>query len=338
MGVRLVAAVGLVMLCGAVGMSAQVRVWEGSLKLAASDEGPGNPTPAFSASRFGPVYPYAMRDDLRGTESEHAWRAVFLENEYLKCTILPDLGGHIYTCVDKINGVPMFYANPTVKKALISYRGAWAAFGDEFNFPVSHNWVTLSPVDFATGTESDGSAWVTVGNRDRVEGMRWTVEMVLRPGSTVLEEHVTLSNPGNVRQRYYWWNNGGVEVWNDSRIWYPMPFTIEEGKVVAWPERSWKGDMSVVGNQVNGAFARFGHGTRESYMGVYNLHTDAGIVHYADHNEVPGMKIWTWGVDAEGLGWRKALSDDNSAYAEVQAGLFQDQDTYRFLDPQKTVR
>lgn len=112
-----------------------------------------------------------MRENVRKTESVHAWRAVYLENEYLKCTVLPDLGGHIYTCVDKINGKPMFYANPSFKKALIGYRGAWSAFGVEFNFPVSHNWVSLSPVDWSYGKGTDGSASVTVGNLDRVYGM-----------------------------------------------------------------------------------------------------------------------------------------------------------------------
>jgi len=67
-----------------------------------------------------------MRQIVRSTETTHNWRAVFLENEYLKCTILPDVGGHIYTCIDKINGKPMFYANSSLKKALVAYRGAWA--------------------------------------------------------------------------------------------------------------------------------------------------------------------------------------------------------------------
>jgi hypothetical protein len=49
--------------------------------------------------------------------------------------VLPDIGGHLYTCLDKISGQPMFYANPSIKKANIGYRGAWAAFGIEFNFP-----------------------------------------------------------------------------------------------------------------------------------------------------------------------------------------------------------
>src|SRR5204862_5736831 len=113
-------------------------------------------------------------------------------------------------------GKPMFYANPSIKKADIGYRGAWAAFGIEFNFPVSHNWVSMSPVDFAFGKHADGSASVTVGNIDRVYGMQWAVELVLRPKSAVLEERVTLSNRSDVRHRFYWWNNAGVEVWRSE--------------------------------------------------------------------------------------------------------------------------
>ena len=72
----------------------------------------------------------------------------------------------------------MFYANASIKKAAVGYRGAWAAFGIEFNFPVSHNWVSMSPVDFVLHKNADGSASVIVGNVDRVYGMEWTVELV----------------------------------------------------------------------------------------------------------------------------------------------------------------
>ena len=38
-----------------------------------------------------------------------------------------------------------------------------------------------------------------------------------------------------------------------------------------------------------------------------------------------------------GLDWRKALSDDNSGYLEVQAGLFRNQETYAFLEPRQVI-
>ena len=134
----------------AASLSAEVRAWEGTLPLPAYEEALPDPNPPFdlfATSRFN--YPYTLRENLTGRRIDVEWRAIFLENEFLKCSILPDVGGHLYTCVDKLSGQPMFYANPSLKKARIGYRGAWAAFGIEFNFPVSHNWVSMSPVQFA---------------------------------------------------------------------------------------------------------------------------------------------------------------------------------------------
>ena len=319
---------------------AQVRVWQGTLTLPTYEEGLPDPNPAFdqfTTNRFN--YPYTLRNNLTSRRSDHAWRTVYLENEYLKCSVLPDIGGHLYTCFDKISGKPMFYANPSIKKAAIAYRGAWAAFGVEFNFPVSHNWMTMSPVSFTFAQHEDGSASATVGNVDRVYGMEWTVELLLRPKSTVLEQRVTLSNRSDVRHRFYWWNNAGVEAWDDTRIEYPMRFVATHGftEIHPWPVDQDGVDYSVLGNQKKGPVSMFAHGTREGFMGVWNPHTNTGTVHYAEYEKVPARKIWSWGVDADGLDWRKALSDNDSAYLEVQAGLFRNQETYAFLEPRQTI-
>ena len=320
---------------------AQVRVWQGTLVLPTYEEGSPDPNPPFdqfTTNRFN--YPYTLRNNLTGKRSDHSWRAIFLENEYLKCSVLPDIGGHLYTCVDKISGKPMFYANPSIKKAAIAYRGAWAAFGVEFNFPVSHNWVTMSPVNFAFSTHDDGSASVAIGNIDRVYGMEWTVEIVLRPKSTLLEQRVTLSNRSDARHRFYWWNNAGVAAWDDSQIVYPMRFAATHGftEVHTWPVDQDGVDYSILRNHTKGPVSMFAHGSRENFMGVWNPHTNTGTVHFADYGQLPAKKIWSWGADADGLDWRKALSDDNSAYLEVQAGLFRNQETYAFLDPRQVIR
>lgn len=320
--------------------TAQVHVWQDTLTLPTYEEAAPDPNPPFDQYANGRFnYPYTLRDNLTDQRSDHAWRAVFLENEYLKCSVLPDLGGHIYTCTDKISGQPMFYQNPSIKKAAISYRGAWAAFGVEFNFPVSHNWVSLSPVDFAFGKKDDGSASVVVSNVDRVYGMQWSVELVLRPHSTVLEEKVTLNNRSDVRHRFYWWNNAGVEVWDDSRIQYPMRFTASHGfrEVERWPIEADGIDLSIIKNQTKGPVSLFVHASREPFMGVWHPHTNTGTAHYADYSQLPAKKIWSWGTDPDGLDWRKTLSDNNSAYVEIQAGLFRNQETYAFLEPRQTI-
>ncbi len=321
-------------------LQAQVRVWEGTLTLPTYEEGAPDPNPPFdqfAGNKFN--YPYTLRDNLTSRRTNHRWRAVFLENQYLKCSVLPDIGGHLYSCTDKISGQSMFYDNSAIKKAAVGYRGAWAAFGIEFNFPVSHNWVSMSPVDFAYLKNGDGSASVFVGNIDRVYGMEWQVELRLRPASTVLEERVTLSNRSDVRHRFYWWNNAGVRVSDDSRIVYPMRYAASHGftEVRPWPLDPDGNDLSVIRNHIHGAVSYFVHGSREEFMGVWHPATKTGTVHFANYGDLPAKKIWSWGVDEEGLDWRKALSDDNSAYVEVQAGLFRNQETYAFLEPRQSI-
>ena len=153
---------------------AQVRVWEGILTLPTYEEGMPDPNPPFDQftnNKFN--YPYVLRENLTSRRVNHDWRAIYLENEYLKCSALPDIGGHLYTCVDKISGQSMFYANTSIKKAVVGYRGAWAAFGTEFNFPVSHNWVSMSPVEVAFHNNADSSRSVETA------APRWSWETLI---------------------------------------------------------------------------------------------------------------------------------------------------------------
>jgi hypothetical protein len=286
------------------------------------------------------IYPYTTRTNLTDRRAPRTWRTLVLENEHLRLTVLPDLGGRIYSCVDKANGAEMFYANPSIKYADVAYRGAWVALGVEFNFPVSHNWVTVSPVDFGTVRHPDGSASVWVGNVDRPYGMQWRVELRLRPGRSLLEQTTTLYNRSDVRRRFYWWTTASVGAEGDSHILYPMEFSAAHhfADVDTWPVDSSGVDLSYPRNHTGGFVSRFAYGSREGFIGVYDPRTESGTVHVADHHDMPGQKIWSWGWDDEGKDWRRALSDDESAYLEVQAGLFRNQETYAFLEPQQLLR
>jgi tetratricopeptide (TPR) repeat protein len=321
--------------------SKAVRVWQDTMELPTYEEGLPDENPPFDQfvtnGRFN--YPYTIRENLTNRVAPRRWRTLNLENEYLKCVILPDLGGHLYRCIDKRNGADMFYANPSLKFARIAYRGVWAAYGIEFNFPVSHNWMTASPIDFSTSTAQDGSASVWVRNIDRVYGMEWCVELTLHPGQALLEQKTTLYNPGAERHRFYWWTNAGVQVWDDSRLYYPQQYSVTHGFVDldTWPVTRDRVDLSVVGHHKFGPVSRFSYASNEPYMGVYSPKTNAGVVHYSARTDLPSKKVFSWGSDAEGLEWRKALSDNNSAYVEIQAGLFRDQETYGFLDPQQSI-
>jgi hypothetical protein len=319
-----------------------VRLTEATVTLPTYEEDLPDVNPRFDLFARRPflIYPYTARTNLTDRRAERTWRTLVLENEHLRVVVLPDLGGRIYSAVDKANGAEMFYANPSIKLADVAYRGAWVALGVEFNFPVSHNWMTVSPVDFATVRHPDGSASVWVGNIDRPYGMQWRVELRLRPGRSLLEQTTTLENRSDVRHRFYWWTTASVRADGDSRILYPMELTASHhfADVDTWPVDSTGRDLSLPRNHLAGFVSRFAHGSREPFMGVYRPSTGSGVVHVADPHEMPGKKIWSWGWDDEGKDWRRALSDDESAYLEVQAGLFRNQETYAFLEPHERLR
>ena len=319
-----------------------VEATERTVTLPTYEEDPPDVNPRFDLFARRPflIYPYTARTNLTDRRSDRTWRTLVLENEHLKLVVLPDLGGRIYSCVDKATGQDLFYANTAIKYADVAYRGAWVALGVEFNFPVSHNWMTVSPVDFGTVRHEDGSASVWVGNIDRPYGMQWRVELRLRPGRSLLEQVTTLYNRSDARHRFYWWTTASVPADGDTHILYPMEFSAAHhfADVDSWPVDSTGTDLSYPRNHTAGFVSRFAHAAREAFMGVYCPTTGSGMVHVAEPHEMPGKKIWSWGWDDEGKDWRRALSDDASAYLEVQAGLFRNQETYAFLEPQQVLR
>jgi tetratricopeptide (TPR) repeat protein len=308
------------------------RVWEGSIRLRTWDEGPADPIPQFQALNTGrPWYPYPIRSAFGKQSHEQGWRTLNLENEYLACIVLPDLGGRLYSCRDKLSGQEMFHANSSVKKAMIGLRGAWAASGVELNFPVGHSLVTTSPVDSGIARTAD-SASVWVGATDRVTGMRWRVEFTLEPGVAALRQRVYLENATPVRHHYYWWTNAGVLLHDDTRLVVPTQLIATHGttRIDPWPINNAGQDRSLPAAYPT-SIGLFAYQSREPFLAVYQPSTHSGTLHYADPGEVPGKKIWVWGRN-EAAEMRRTLSDDNSLYVEIQAGVFGNQETYGLME------
>jgi hypothetical protein len=67
------------------------RVWEDSMTIPTSEEGPPDPNPPFDLFNTGRFlnYPYTLRHNLVDRRIPQKWRTLNLENEYLKCAVLP---------------------------------------------------------------------------------------------------------------------------------------------------------------------------------------------------------------------------------------------------------
>jgi tetratricopeptide (TPR) repeat protein len=318
-----------------VAQNVPARGWEGTVDLPTYLLGEEDPFPPFGIVNSHHVYPYTMLDDLTDRRENKRYRAIFLENEYLKATILPDVGGRLYSLYDKLAGREVFYRNHVVKYGLVSLRGAWISGGIEFNFPNGHTVVTVSPVDSQLSQDSDGSARAIVGGVDQITGMHWEVALILRPGAARLEQQVTLFNDTPTENLFWYWANAAVPATEDMQFIYPMREVNPHSRTEIWSYPVWKGVDYSWYKQIRQPTSLFGLGIRRDFFGAYYHNSDYGVVHVADHREVPGKKVWSWGVAQDGLIWTDLLTDQDGPYNEIQSGRFETQLDREYMPPQR---
>src|SRR5262245_31009119 len=310
------------------------RIWEAPLIIPTYELNPPNPYPAlldWQRRKWRPVYPYPFLDSLGSEKTNKTWKAVYLENEYLRVTVLPELGGHVYQIFDKTLNRDIIYSNPVMKYGMVALRGAWVSGGIEWNFPDGHTLTTVAPIDYVMRTESDGSAAVAIGDTERVQRMQWQVILRLRPGTRVLESEVTLNNRRNVPGRYWYWSTAGAPAAPDLRFNYPMR---EAYPHAFWPVFKFPIEKGVdIGrfSEVPNFLSLFARDSKRDYFGIYYEKSDWGVVHVADHGELPGKKTWTWGTDDNGDIWIDKLTDGGGQYVEFQGGRFETQMEHQFI-------
>ncbi|MBC7330482.1 DUF5107 domain-containing protein [bacterium] len=309
----------------------ETKVWEDEIEIPTYCLGDEDPFPPFQREGDDSIYPYTMLDDITDHKITRSYHAVFLENEYLLITVLPELGGRIYSAYDKISGREVFYRNNVIKPALIALRGAWISGGVEFNFPKGHSTTTVSPILYKTNRYPDGSGSVIVGNRERLSGMKWLVEIKLYPDKAYIETNIALYNPTSFPHRFYFWSNAAVPAHEKMQFFYPITsayygattvrFPINEGVDLSW--------------YINHKFAvdLFAKDCKDDFFCSYDHSTDFGVVHFANRFDAIGKKFFTWGSADDGLIWADILSDGDGPYCEIQSGRFKDQSTYDFLLP-----
>ena len=83
--------------------------------------------------------------------------AIWIENEYIKVMVLPELGGRVQMAYDKIAKRHFVYYNHVIKPALVGLIGPWISGGIEFNWPQHHRPTTYMPVDTCIEENADGS-------------------------------------------------------------------------------------------------------------------------------------------------------------------------------------
>jgi tetratricopeptide (TPR) repeat protein len=284
------------------------------------------------------VYPYTMQDHLYRTKEDRTYKALFLENEYLKVTCLPELGGRLHSVFDKTQGKETFHLNNVIKPSMIAMRGAFISGGVEWNAgPQVHTVTILSPVDALVGTNPDGSAYLEVSNLEQTLRIRWTVRVTLHPGKAYLDEQIRIANPVDAVNPYYFWNCTAFPCHEGTRFIYPMTLGTDHYGVqfFSWPIHEGK-DLSWLKNYETWA-SIFSVDCVFDFFGGYDVPADRGVVQVANHYELSGKKAWTWGQWDFGLVSQKNLTDDDGPYIEIQSGPLPTQSDYGMLAPRQEV-
>ncbi|MCS2170790.1 DUF5107 domain-containing protein [Scandinavium sp. TWS1a] len=327
-----------------------VNVWQESLQIPTYETGPQDIHPMFLENRVyqgssGAVYPYGVTDTLSENKTLKEWQAVWLENDYIKVMILPELGGRVHRAWDKVRQRDFVYHNEVIKPALVGLLGPWISGGIEFNWPQHHRPTTFMPVDFTIEAHEDGAQTVWVGETEPMYGLQVMTGFTLRPERAALEIGSRVYNGNATPRHFLWWANPAVKGGEGHQSVFPPDVTavFDHGKraVSAFPIATgtyYKVDYSAgvdISRYKNVPVPTSYMAEKSAYdfVGAWSHDENGGLLHVANHHIAPGKKQWSWGYSEFGQAWDKSLTDTNGPYIELMTGIFADnQPDFTWLD------
>ena len=331
----------------------EVRVWEDTLILPTYVMNPNDVNPEFfkndsyqGASRV--IYPYPLMDNFTNKKIMGTYKGLFLENEYIKLCILPELGGKLFYATDKTNNYEIFYRQHVIKPAHIGMLGAWISGGIEWCVFHHHRASTMLPMEYNLSENPDGSKTIWIGETEPRQRMRWVIGVTLHPGKSLIDVNARLINSTESAHSMLYWANVATHVNENYQIFFPpsTQYAVFHAKnsFSHWPVtvgtyngfEYYKGnvDASWWKNHPN-PVSFFAFNLKEGFLAGYDFEKDAGTLHVANPHIVAGAKLWEWGPGPEGSFWdTKVLTDSDGPYAELMTGAFSDnQPDYSWIKP-----
>lgn len=316
-----------------------VKIWEEDVSIPSYEVGAADKNPMFLEKRVyqgssGKVYPYPTIESISREKKDKLWRAVYLENEYLKIMILPQLGGRIQRAYDKTNDYDFVYYNRVIKPALVGLTGPWISGGIEFNWPQHHRPTSFMPLEYRLQAQEDGSKTLLVHDVDQMYGTKALTAFTLYPGKAYIEIKGQLYNRTALPQTFLWWANPAVAVNEHTQSVFPpdVHTVYDHGKraVSSFPmatgvyykhDYSEGVDISRYKN-IPVPTSYMAESSKYDFVGGYDEQRQAGLLHVADHHISPGKKQWTWGCGDFGKAWDRNLTDEDGPYIELMTGIF----------------
>ena len=314
-----------VMVC--IGQNKSLQVFEFSKYILTHQLTPAGPVP----TAFDPngVYPYETYVETSARPVPKNYRLVVLENRHLKVTVCPDLGGKVYSMINKPSGKEVLYVPEVIRYTRILPRFYFIAGGIEVSFPISHSPTQNETVTYKID-KTKNRVYVTCGERELRFGMQWSVEYSLGADDHFLTQRVLYYNPGTKAYPWMSWSNAALPADQETKFNFPSGHVLSHASVIDsldWETKGPKTESEI--KEMTGYFWK----TKDvNAFGAFTPSTGTGLYHIADEKSAPGIKLWSYGNDSS---WSVLSTAQNKRYIEIQGGPIGDQSIKLELQPKQ---
>ncbi|MEW2135114.1 DUF5107 domain-containing protein [Streptomyces sp. NPDC005409] len=272
------------------------------------------------------LLPVRIRDGYRRERSEQEFASIVIENEHLRVTVLPGLGGRVHSLVHRPTGRELLYRNPVFQPAHFALNGAWFSGGIEWNTGATgHTTLSCAPLHAALVHAPDGGVMVRLWEWERLRDLPFQVDLWLPEDSEFLYVGVRVRNPHERPAPVYWWSNTAVPEDAGTRVLAPADQAWHFGYERALrrvPVPRWEGADRTYPLRSEYPADFFYEVQDAARPWIASLDAEGRGLVQTSTGRLSGRKLFVWGAGGGGRRWQEWLTEPGTGgYAEIQAGL-----------------
>ncbi|MFI8519662.1 DUF5107 domain-containing protein [Streptomyces sp. NPDC085481] len=271
------------------------------------------------------LLPTRIRDGYGRERTPTALETIVIENDRLRVTVLPGLGGRVQSLFHKPSGRELLYRNPVFQPAAFALNGAWFSGGIEWNIGArGHTTLSCAPLHAAVVPAPDGGEMLRLWEWERLRDLPFQVDLWLPADAEHLRVGVRIRNPHEWAVPTYWWSNTAVP--EDRRILAPAEHAWHFG----YERALHRVPVPVTPDGTDRTYPRDSTHAADYFYDVPDgrrrwiaaLDADGTGLVQTSTDALRGRKLFLWGSSRGGRRWQQWLTEPGTpGYAEIQAGL-----------------